>query len=66
MIVNLQSTPYDDAACLIIRERVDRVMQDIMKGLGYDDIQNDDVNQHAPNIERVWNMDSSVLSGNGD
>lgn len=35
-IVNLQPTPYDDGAALVIRGKVDDVMKGIMEKLGYD------------------------------
>lgn len=37
VIVNLQKTPYDDDAALVIRGKVDDVMKDLMLRLGYDD-----------------------------
>ena len=35
-IVNLQPTPYDDGAVLVIRGKVDDVMKGLMEKLGYD------------------------------
>ena len=35
VIVNLQPTPYDDGAALVIRAKVDDVMREVMKKLGY-------------------------------
>lgn len=35
VIVNLQVTPYDDGASLIIRGKVDEVMEGVMHRLGY-------------------------------
>ena len=35
VIINLQPTPYDDGATLIIRAKVDDVMQNLMHKLGY-------------------------------
>jgi len=35
VIVNLQVTPYDDDATLVIRGKVDDVMKELMKKLGY-------------------------------
>jgi NAD+-dependent protein deacetylase sirtuin 6 len=35
VIVNLQATPYDDDASLIIRAKVDDVMKELMSQLGY-------------------------------
>lgn len=35
VIVNLQVTPYDDDAALVIRGKVDDVMKELMKKLGY-------------------------------
>jgi hypothetical protein len=34
-IVNLQPTPYDDRAALVIRGKVDDVMKGLMEKLGY-------------------------------
>jgi mono-ADP-ribosyltransferase sirtuin 6 len=34
-IVNLQPTPYDDGAALVIRGKVDDVMKGLMEKLGY-------------------------------
>lgn len=36
-IVNLQQTPYDDGAALVIKGRVDDVMKGVMEKLGYAD-----------------------------
>jgi len=36
VIVNLQETPYDDNATLVIRAKVDDVMERLMSKLGYD------------------------------
>eukprot|EP00970_Alexandrium_tamarense_P018143 scaffold13320_cov215-Alexandrium_tamarense.AAC.27 len=36
-IVNLQQTPYDDGAALVIRAKVDDVMRGLMARLGYED-----------------------------
>lgn len=36
VIVNLQVTPYDEGAALIIRGKVDEVMKGLMWRLGYD------------------------------
>lgn len=35
VIVNLQPTPYDDGAALVIRAKVDDVMRGVMEKLGY-------------------------------
>jgi mono-ADP-ribosyltransferase sirtuin 6 len=37
VIVNLQPTPYDDGAALVIRAKVDDVMREVMDKLGYGD-----------------------------
>ena len=34
VVVNLQATPYDKQAALVIRARVDRVMSALLDGLG--------------------------------
>lgn len=49
-IVNLQETPYDSEACLIIRARVDEVMQKLMENLGYPEWDKD---YKASTIERL-------------
>lgn len=53
VIVNLQITPMDQFATLIIRERVDNVMEDVLKQLGYSDWESD---KDSPPIERLWSM----------
>jgi NAD+-dependent protein deacetylase sirtuin 6 len=64
VIVNLQVTPMDDRATLIIRERVDTVMNDMMKQLGYADVDGDNSNhQRIPEVEKVWNMGQSENNG---
>jgi NAD+-dependent protein deacetylase sirtuin 6 len=60
VVINLQKTPMDYEASLIIRERVDIVMTDVMKGLGYADFLNAssiDQQKPFPPVERVWKMD---------
>mmetsp|Transcript_7334 Transcript_7334/g.18197 ORF Transcript_7334/g.18197 Transcript_7334/m.18197 type:complete len:391 (+) Transcript_7334:184-1356(+) len=37
VIVNLQNTPYDDGAALVVRGKVDEVMEGLMLKLGYGD-----------------------------
>jgi mono-ADP-ribosyltransferase sirtuin 6 len=50
VIVNLQPTPRDDDATLVIRARVDDVMDELMVLLGY----NDWKDEPMPAIERRW------------
>jgi len=50
VIVNLQKTPHDERATLIIRGPVDEVMNELVVLLGYPSWQKD---PEAP-IERVW------------
>jgi NAD+-dependent protein deacetylase sirtuin 6 len=56
VIVNLQQTPIDKYASLIIRERVDVVLHDIYKGLGYNDNEITSIESDSTQIERVWKM----------
>jgi mono-ADP-ribosyltransferase sirtuin 6 len=51
VIVNLQKTPLDDDAAMIIRERVDKVMRDLMEYLEMADMDDDNL---SPQIERLW------------
>eukprot|EP00538_Stauroneis_constricta_P013573 CAMPEP_0119555088 /NCGR_PEP_ID=MMETSP1352-20130426/7408_1 /TAXON_ID=265584 /ORGANISM="Stauroneis constricta, Strain CCMP1120" /LENGTH=319 /DNA_ID=CAMNT_0007601799 /DNA_START=62 /DNA_END=1018 /DNA_ORIENTATION=- len=57
VIVNLQQTPKDDGASLIIRAPVDTVMKHLLEQLGVDSDEwqneNDD-NDEKPAIERLW------------
>lgn len=55
VIVNLQETPYDRQAALIIRGRVDDVMDNLLEQLGYAEWDDG----KAPEIERVWRQPSS-------
>ncbi len=50
-IVNLQVTPKDESATLILRARVDDVMDSLMSNLGYED---DWKEEPSPPIERKW------------
>lgn len=52
VIVNLQVTAKDDRANLIIRARVDDVMDELMKRLGYSNWDEDE----PPPIERHWKL----------
>jgi NAD+-dependent protein deacetylase sirtuin 6 len=65
VIVNLQQTPMDEQAALIVRERVDIVMEDIEKWLSEADLRANtaiDRKQTTPQIERVWKMDPADIS----
>lgn len=55
VIVNLQETPKDDRAALIIRCRCDDVLQTVMDKLGLEDWQD-----AVPDIERVYRPPKSV------
>lgn len=59
VVVNLQQTPYDDKACLVIRSRVDDVLRDLMGRLGFAD---DGAGGEPPAIERVWRPPPSYAS----
>jgi mono-ADP-ribosyltransferase sirtuin 6 len=52
VIVNLQETPMDQDAAMVIRGRVDDVMSNLMQQLGYPDWDKGD----SPVIERLWQM----------
>jgi mono-ADP-ribosyltransferase sirtuin 6 len=52
VIVNLQETPMDQKAAMVIRGRVDDVMSNLMQQLGYPDWDKGD----SPPIERLWKM----------
>jgi mono-ADP-ribosyltransferase sirtuin 6 len=52
VIVNLQETPMDQEAAMVIRGRVDDVMSNLMQQLGHPDWDNED----SPPIERLWQM----------
>lgn len=51
VIVNLQETPYDKEAALIVRAPVDEVMNEIVTQLGYPDW---DTAKEGTRIERAW------------
>lgn len=51
VIVNLQETPYDQQAALIVRAPVDDVMNEVLTQLGHSDW--DDTEEEAK-IERLW------------
>ena len=53
-IVNLQVTPKDERAKLIIRAKVDEVMKSLMCNLGY---KSDWKDEPSPPIERKWKPD---------
>jgi len=55
VIVNLQTTAKDKMASLIIRAKVDDVMQSLMSNLGY---RNDWKDEPLPHIERKWKPDA--------
>jgi hypothetical protein len=52
VIVNLQETPMDQEAAMVIRGRVDDVMGNLMQQLGYPDWDKGD----SPPIERLYQM----------
>jgi mono-ADP-ribosyltransferase sirtuin 6 len=53
VIVNLQVTPKDEEASLIIRAKADIVMTHLLEALGFVDWEKD-MAQNPPTIERVW------------
>lgn len=55
VIVNLQETPKDAHAAMIIKASVDDVMDSLMDALGYEDWKD----QTPPEIERVWTPSST-------
>jgi len=57
VIVNLQKTPLDDDAAIVIRERTDKVMKDLMEYLEITDMEDDD---ETPQIERLWKPSCKV------
>ncbi|KAG7360118.1 silent information regulator protein Sir2 [Nitzschia inconspicua] len=50
VIINLQATPFDEHASLIIRAKVDQVMEKLMSQLGYDK----SWKQEVTPVERKW------------
>jgi len=71
VIVNLQPTPYDNDAELVIRCRVDDVMKHLMEECGLEfssDGSNCNENWLAspPAVERVWRPDNSNNNGDDD
>eukprot|EP00980_Cylindrotheca_fusiformis_P031643 scaffold26740_cov157-Cylindrotheca_fusiformis.AAC.3 len=50
VIINLQDTPIDEDATLVIRAKVDKVMDDLVQALGYAGWQS----EPPPPIERRW------------
>ena len=55
VIVNLQVTPKDDQASLIVKASVDDVMDYLMEHLGHRDWKN----EIPPPIERIWRRRTS-------
>ena len=56
VIVNLQETPIDEDAALVIRATVDVVMDELLKRLGYSNWQAETL----PPIERQWRMETNL------
>ena len=56
VIVNLQQTPLDEQAALVIRAKVDDVMEHLMIQLGYTKWKNNS----APSIEQIWQPDNNT------
>jgi mono-ADP-ribosyltransferase sirtuin 6 len=56
VIVNLQETPKDQEAAMVIRSRVDEVMNNLLEQLGHPDWDDGDP---AP-IERLWKMPTAL------
>ena len=63
VVVNLQQTPKDEQAALVIRGTADYVMHELMVELGMPDWQK----EKPPSIERVWKpkKESTPSSGSG-
>jgi len=59
-IVNLQVTPYDKKANLIIRSPVDEVMSQLVEGLGYGSDWDDSSLPNKVKIERHWERPEPV------
>lgn len=59
-IVNLQVTPYDNRANLIIRSPVDEVMSSLIEGLGYGSDWDDESLSSGVKIERYWTQPEPV------
>jgi len=53
-IVNLQETPYDKDAALVIGSRVDDIMKRLMERLGFKDGDDGETSRERPPIERIW------------
>jgi mono-ADP-ribosyltransferase sirtuin 6 len=53
VIVNLQVTPYDDNATMLVRGKVDDIMSNLMIQLGYESSWLDDP---MPSVERTWSQ----------
>lgn len=64
VIVNLQETPYDDDATLVIRARVDDVMERLMIKLGYGNGW-DQTNDDKDGVERVEGMKGKGTKDSG-
>jgi len=62
VIVNLQVTPYDSAAAMIIRAPVDDVMDSVMIGLGFANWKD----EPAYPIERIWTFSPQISPAKGD
>jgi NAD+-dependent protein deacetylase sirtuin 6 len=59
VIVNLQCTPYDDQASLIIRAKVDDVMENLLCDLGFPNWQGGGAEWTPRPIERQWRNPAS-------
>ena len=62
VIVNLQVTPYDSDAAMIIKAPVDEVMDGLMEGLGFAGWKGE---PSCP-IERIWNPSSNIILGKSE
>jgi NAD+-dependent protein deacetylase sirtuin 6 len=61
VIVNLQDTPKDQKAALIIRAKVDDVMKELMRRLGHgDDAWDENSYMPPPIIERQWKATATI------
>ncbi|GKY99934.1 hypothetical protein MPSEU_000947000 [Mayamaea pseudoterrestris] len=61
IIVNLQMTEYDDKATLLVRAKVDGVMEMLMKRLGYQAGWENDL---LPEIQRTWTPSAAFVNDN--
>jgi mono-ADP-ribosyltransferase sirtuin 6 len=61
VIVNLQETPKDESAALVIRGKVDKVMQGVMEHFGMENW-DETIQNGAPTIERLWKRPKTTVA----